>query len=194
MIERQSIMSAILVLNQEVWEGRLSSQKIDDWLDGFDGATEDEKTHALYLVSRFMFIGDKEIRALLRRLYEDLYRYPIIQNIRAQLDSSPVDPRIGTAFQSTLQNTRFVGLGGASGSGAHLAYPFRQENSLGQAHIVASESILSTDSVGVDRLADSTIERYVFIDDFAGTGHQAVEESSLVTRLKSAASASVDAA
>jgi hypothetical protein len=75
-------MAKIKTLNETVWERRATDPTITEWLDNFappSVAAPDERAHALFLLSNFMYFGDREIRGLLKALYRDLYRYPIIE-------------------------------------------------------------------------------------------------------------------
>lgn len=75
----RSLMAKIKTLNETVWERRATDPTITEWLDNFappSVAAPDERAHALFLLSNFMYFGDREIRGLLKALYRDLYRYP----------------------------------------------------------------------------------------------------------------------
>jgi hypothetical protein len=81
-------------------------------------------------------------------------------------------------FDRELRQTRFLGLGNPAESGTHLLYYFRQINSL-------TRNLFATEAQLVDRridspqtkLANTAISRLVFIDDFCGSGTQAIEYS-----------------
>lgn len=177
----QSLMTKIKTLNEKVWEGRAREPAIMAWLDNFaDSSTSglDERTHALFLLSNFMYFGDREIRELLKALYRDLYRYPIIESIRRTnndtLDSEIIDP----LFKAKLGATRFLGVGNPSESGCHLLYYFRQENSLSRNLFIHTHQIFKRNiGFGLQELREPAITRYIFIDDFCGSGKQGVEYS-----------------
>jgi hypothetical protein len=123
----QSLFAKIKTLNETVWERRATEPLIADWLDNFAPSVSpanNERTHALYLLSNFMYFGSRQIRELLKALYRDLYRYPIVESIRRansdSLDSGIIDP----LFRNELENTRFLGVGNPSESGCHLLYSF----------------------------------------------------------------------
>ena len=174
-----SLMTKIKTLNETVWERRASAPGIKDWLDNFAvtaASPMDERQYALYLLSNFMFFGDRQIRALLKSLYRDLYRYPVIEGIRLAngdtLDPSVINP----LFEGQLRGTRFLGVGNPSESGCHLLYYFRQENDLPKELFIHTHQIFTRTS-GVIQLKNPAITRYVFIDDFCGSGKQGTEYS-----------------
>src|SRR5690349_19316795 len=112
------------------WEQRVLSPDIHAWLENFTGITESrdvERLHALFMLSHFMYFGSRELRELLRALYRDLFRYPIIASIRRRLKDSIDGHLINAEFQQELAKTRFIGVGNPSESGVHLLYYFRQE-------------------------------------------------------------------
>jgi hypothetical protein len=182
-------MEKIKTLNETVWERRATEPVIAEWLDNFavsNPPAADERAHALFLLSNFMYFGSREIRELLKALYRDLYRYPIVAGIRRAnhdtLDSGLIDP----LFRAELEATRFLGVGNPSESGCHLLYYFRQENSLPKdLFIHAHQAFTRGGGPGLLRLRDPTVTRYVFIDDFCGSGKQGTEYSrDLVEEIK----------
>jgi len=81
----EKILRRVFILNEHVWEKKLSERKIEDWLDNFTGRTGDakvERVHALYILSQFMYFGSKEIRVLLKALYRDLFYCPLISEVK----------------------------------------------------------------------------------------------------------------
>ena len=184
----QSLMAKIKTLNDTIWEGRVTEPAINEWLDNFAASNPpnpDERLHALFLLSNFMYFGSRQIRALLKHLFRDLYRYPIIETIRRAnadtLDSIVIDP----LFKGQLEATRFLGVGNPSESGSHLLYYFRQENGLPKDLFIHTHEIFSRTAGGPALLRDSTVTRYIFIDDFCGSGKQGTEYSrDLVEEIK----------
>jgi hypothetical protein len=184
-----TLLSKIKTLNETVWESRASEPAIAEWLDNFAPAApppRDERTHALFLLSNFMYFGDRQIRELLKALYRDLYRYPIIAAIRRAnhdtLESGIVEP----LFRAELDRTRFLGVGNPSESGCHLLYYFRQENGLPKTLFIHTHQLFSRSGAAAPpQLRDPAIKRYVFIDDFCGSGKQGTEYShDLVEEIK----------
>jgi hypothetical protein len=81
----QELMAKIKTLSETVWEHRATEPTIREWLDNFEIAVPpntDERAQALFLLSNFMYFGSRQIRELLKALYRDLYRYPIVEQIR----------------------------------------------------------------------------------------------------------------
>ena len=76
-MNNQDYDKKIEVLNSTLWEHRALRPKIDNWLTNFK--TVQEREYALYLLSRLMYFSSSNIRNLLKALYRDLYRYPVIE-------------------------------------------------------------------------------------------------------------------
>jgi hypothetical protein len=182
-----SLMSKIKTLNETVWEHHATQPAVVEWLDNFADSTTpgpDERLHALFVLSNFMYFGSRQIRELLKALYRDLYRYPIVEDIRRTngdtLDSNVIDP----LFTAELKATRFIGIGNPSESGCHLLYYFRQENSLSKDLFIHAHQVF-TRAGGPPQLRDPTVTRYILIDDFCGSGKQGKEYSQdLVEEIK----------
>ena len=130
---KEHLQRKIKVLNERVWESRANWPAVLRWLENFDGQTaslEEERLHALYLLSQMMYFGAPEIRALLKSMYRDAYRYPIIESLRRAHGDTTDESLIASLFSRELLATRFLGIGNPSESGTHLLYHFRQENNL----------------------------------------------------------------
>ncbi len=171
----QSFIAKIKTLNETVWEGHATEPAVEEWLDNFAASNPpalDERAHALFLLSNFMYFGSRQIRELLKALYRDLYRYPIIEAIRRANDDTMDATLIDRSFKAERESTRFLGVGNPSESGSHLLYYFRQENSLPKNLFIHTHQIFSRPSGGRVQLRDPAIKRYVFIDDFCGSGEQ----------------------
>lgn len=179
---KESLYQKIKTLNETIWEGRVKGSNINQWLDNFEN--EDEKINALFLLSQFMYFGNSQMREMLKVLYRDLYKYPIIEKIRRANDDTTNLYQIKSKFEEELKNTRFLGVGNPSESGTHLLYYFRQENSLPKKLFINTSEIF--DSKDRNKLFDENIKNYVFIDDFCGSGSQAKRYSKdLVEIIKS---------
>jgi hypothetical protein len=185
----QSLTTKIKILNETVWERRATEPSIAEWLDNFAVSTPpapDERTHALFLLSNFMYFGSRQIRELLKALYRDLYRYPIVEHIRRShgdtLDSGVIDP----LFLAERNRTRFLGVGNPSESGCHLLYYFRQENGLPKDLFIHTHQLFTrAGGTASSRLRNPAVTRYIFIDDFCGSGMQGTEYSQdLVEEIK----------
>src|ERR1035437_3539373 len=166
-------------LNRRVWEGRVDVPKINTWLDNFDGRSKTkpiERLHMLFLLSNFLYFRSNQIRQLLKAAFRDLFKYPIVERIRREnRDTRDLD-FIRKRFDEQLQATRFLGMGNPSESGCHLLYYFRQMTALRRDLFINAHEIFSRSKLtGKRRLASTTVARYVFLDDFCGSGTQAVE-------------------
>ena len=179
----------IKTLNELLWGLKITNPVVDQWLRNFSGELPDskEKIHALYILSCFMYFGDREIRALLRTLFYELFKCRIVSSIRVrEKDTCDLD-FIDREFTKELKATRFLGVGNPSESGCHLLYFFRQENSLDTKLFANDSDILqiSRNAKGepIPKLRHSEIKRYVYIDDFCGSGQQVKECLSERTKL-----------
>ncbi len=178
---KEKYITKIKTLSETIWEGQAEKTQVDKWLDNFqesvDGSSS-ERLHALCLLSQFMYFGNRQMRELLKALFRDLYKYPIIESIRkANGNSTDVD-LISSKFKEELSKTRFLGVGNPSESGCHLLYYFRQENQLPKELFIHSHQIFKRhgrEKPPTIRYPD--VKRYVFIDDFSGSGKQAKEYS-----------------
>ncbi|MHB1115542.1 phosphoribosyltransferase-like protein [Sideroxydans sp.] len=195
----ENLKKRILILNEKVWEGRLTWPSIEEWLENFTGKVTDkdaERLHAVFWLSQFMYFGGREIRVLLKSMYRDLYLYPIIQEVRSRLSPTATESEIELAVRDELKHTRFIGVGNPSESGVHLLYYFRQENGLSKKLFIDSVQIFTRSSdrsaswpkktfkIIADlvrgrtrRLRSPEVRRYVFLDDICGSGDTAIDYS-----------------
>ena len=172
---KQSLVGKIKALNETVWENRATEPAVEEWLENFAASSPpapDERAHALFLLSNFMYFGSRQIRELLKALYRDLYRYPLIEAIRRANQDTMDAGLIDALFRPELEATRFLGVGNPSESGCHLLYYFRQENGLPKNLFIHTHQIFSRHGGGAAKLRDPAIKRYIFIDDFCGSGKQ----------------------
>jgi len=166
-------------LSEYIWQNRIIWTDVEVWLNNFE--TNDEKIQMLFLLSQFMYFGDKELRELLKAIYRDKYKYKIISDIRIRNDSTLDFNTITGEFDKELARTKFLGVGNPSESGTHLLYFFRQENKLAKSlfinthEITARESKDSTDKKII--LRNPEIKHYIFIDDLCGSGNQVLDYS-----------------
>lgn len=183
-------------LTTQVWEGSLTGEDIGRWLDNFKGEAfglTKEYANALHLLSEFNHFGLREIRELLRSVFRDLYRYPIIQSIRKRNGGTFDEELLSSEFNAELRATRFLGMGNPSESGAHLLYYFRQINSLPKNLFIHQHEILdgpvgaAQSSIAIDGL-----RRLVFVDDLLGSGSQARQYSAKLLEGIRQAAASAD--
>lgn len=169
----------IEVLNSTLWEYRALRPRIDEWLANFDN--DQERDYALYLLSRLMYFSSSNIRNLLKALYRDLYRYPIIQGIRKANANTLDEAFIEAEFKKELMHTRFLGVGNPSESGVHLLYYFRQENRITKSLFVNTDDVIQRHADGSVSLRSdfSDATRFVFIDDLCGSGQQATTDTNV---------------
>jgi hypothetical protein len=178
---KHELINKIKVLIETIWESRISEAALTRWLDNFCGncmEDESEKIHALYLLSHFMYFGNREMRELLKSLFRDLYKYPIIAEIRRGNGNTLDMNYLNSRFKDELNNTRFLGVGNPSESGTHLLYYFRQENALPKTLFIHTHHIFKrySDRSQIE-IRFPNVRRYVFIDDLCGSGSQAIEYS-----------------
>lgn len=176
----EDLRAKIRTLSEEVWEHQTQRERIDNWLDNFvpDPAQgQSERLHALFLLSQFMYFGHREVRELLNALFRDLYKYPIVATIRRGNGDTTNEQLIRSGFEQELMRTRFLGIGNPSESGQHLLYYFRQENGLPKELFVNSHEIFQRTQGGQRMVRAPDVRRYVFIDDFCGSGKQARDYS-----------------
>ena len=164
-------------LNELLWEQRVNRPVVDQWLDNFKGEFEcegTERAHALYLLSKFLFLGRNEVRQLLRAMFVELVRHPLTSEVRAHLNDSMDFEGIYQGYVSEIERTRFLGLGNPAESGTHILYDFRHANRIPTRYFVSPHELFT------GGLNDPTtswefpyVHRLIFIDDFCGTGTQA---------------------
>jgi hypothetical protein len=186
---------------QTIWRDKWKEGIHDDWLGNFNDADEDlqarERTNMTYLLSKFMYFGNEQLRQLLISLYRDLFKYPIIEGIRRNNNNTLDETFINSEFQKELGVSRFLGVGNPSESGVHMLYYLRQECRLRKEYFINSSDIFSTLKVDEhladgntrsflkSEIKDDAIKRYIFIDDFCGSGSQASQYlKSLVENMK----------
>ncbi|HVT63080.1 MAG TPA: hypothetical protein VHD33_06320 [Legionellaceae bacterium] len=202
----------IKILRETTWYDRqLEWPEVQRWLDQFQKTDDDddEQIQCLFLLSNFMYFGRREIRETLRALFRDLYKYPIMQELRKKNANTKDRNLLEREFQKVLDKTRFLGMGNPSESGTHLLYFFRQENNLSKDHFINGHDIFLPESrrprswnrrhiiYSILRffklqtlfaplvLRDDQIKRYVFIDDLCCSGSQARKYSeNLVESMK----------
>ncbi len=118
------------------------------------------------------------MRELMKALFRDLYKYPVVAAIRRSHADSTDAGLIDSFFQDELRATRFIGVGNPSESGCHLLYYFRQENGLPKSLFIHTHEIFERyGRTGPVTLRDPDVRRYIFIDDLCGSGEQAVRYS-----------------
>jgi len=172
---RRSLEVKLKALNELLWDKRLNWPRIETWLENFvdpsAGEIELQRLHGMYLLSHFTFFDSRLMRALLRSLYRDLFKYPCVAAIRKQRGDSLDAVAIEADFRTALAKTRFIGIGNPSESGTHILYYFRQENRLKTEDFVHSHDLCT--AAGPHSLQAGRVDTIVFLDDFCGSGTQA---------------------
>ena len=195
MTTTDALYAKVKSLSELLWEDRVTGPTLREWLANFSGArlsTDTEHRHALYLLSKFLYFGQTEVRELLQAMFRDLIRNPLSVAVRATLPNPDDFDAIHAGFLLELERTRFLGLGTPAESGTHILYTFRGDNELPTRLFPGSSDLVS------GPLADPktewvspTIRRLIFIDDFCGTGSQAARlGNSIVPSLRNTATQS----
>lgn len=168
----------IKILHANAWRDKWAwdSDQYTKWLSNFND--KEEKLNAMFLLSKFMYFDNDTIRELMIRVYEDLYKRPIIYEIREHNGGTKDSRIIENAFNESLSKTRFLSIGNPSESSAHLLYFFRQENYLNRELFISPHELFvhRKSEDGEDIIAElkvEGIERIVLLDDFCGSGNQA---------------------
>ena len=107
---KERLEKKIMLLSQAIWEARLNNEEITRWLEQFQEAEDvqdDEQVHALFLLSHFLYFGQLEIRSLLKHLYRDVIKSPILHEIRRNNSNTMDTDRIHTIYRSHLERVRF---------------------------------------------------------------------------------------
>lgn len=191
MMDESELYTKIKLLNERLWENRVTKPLISRWLACFaDPSTSGaDRELALYLLSRVIYFGETQVRELLRVLFRDHYRYPIVAEFRRAHSDTLDMSTIANAFDAELRATRFLGVGNPAESGTHLLYYFRQENQLDKDLFINTHEVFAPAQDGLQHyLRNPDIHRYIFIDDFCGSGRQATRYSEdLVQEMKTVA-------
>ena len=174
---KEILEKKVVAYYTDIWKD-IRDSNYQEWLNNFKD-DDLERLNALFLLSKFTYFGNLEIRAMLKAVYRDLYKYPIIEQIRKENENTTNEEFINAKFLEHHKGTRFLGVGNPSESGVHLLYYFRQENDLAKTFFIhAHELFKSTYSVKdkkmVQTWANDEINHIVFLDDFCGKGSQAV--------------------
>ena len=166
-------------LSDLVWEDHPTWPEIEQWLFNFVGeckATDLERHHALYLLSEFLYFGHPQMRELLRAMFVYLIRQPLTVSVREQMNWAQDFEGVHKGFLSELESSRFLGLGNPAESGTHILYDFRLANRLPLNLFLNPYDLISgpLDDTNTKWLFPQ-VHRLVVIDDFCGTGKQAVQ-------------------
>ena len=191
----EELLAKIKTLNELVWERRLSEPDIQEWQMNFKGGAlpqASEHLHALHLLAHLTYFGLREIRALLRCMFRDYVRGPILRDLRASNPEFLIRSDFEQELDRELRRTRFVGMGNPAESGTHLLYYFRQEAQLPKDLFVHPHELFNGEAGSpTTRLADRDLRRIVFVDDVCGSGSQSISYSrNLLPQIRSVAARS----
>lgn len=183
-MDREEIERRLRILIRQAWDNEIDWDTVGSWLQNFDGQVfdkEKEELLTLFSLTRFMYFSKRMMREMLRSLYRDQFRAPLIQRIRRNYGNTRNESILQSLFNHELAATRFIGVGNPSESGAHLLYYFRQVNRLGK-NLFIDIADAMTPSIVHDRAGKASIKyvtksvgvsRLVFFDDLVGSGDQA---------------------
>ena len=175
--ETDELYEKVKTLNELIWERKANRAAVELWLNNFTGESMpigEERDHALYLLTKFLYLGQREVNELLRTMFQTLFQHRLLVKVRSGLPDRGDFSAIHQGFLEELENTRFLGIGSPSESGQHLLYPFRQVNGLSVSYFPNLVDLCTGPLyVRTSRWAFPEVHRLVFIDDFCGTGDQA---------------------
>lgn len=161
-----------------MWGRTLPWSDVERWLSRFKGNEDtepSEKLHALYLLSHFSYFNSSLMKVLLKSLFRDLIQYPVITKARRKNKNSLEWSELENDYNDSMKRIKIVGIGNPSESGTHLLYYFRQENELPVDMFISTHEIFSIEPDGQEKLID--VDQLIFLDDFCGSGSQAVRYS-----------------
>ena len=173
---RDSLVEKIKTLSRVAWNGECEWPVVEEWLSQFTGlsgvGSEDEKHEMLFLLSNFLYFGTREIKELLRAAYRDCFRRQLIYRLRRANGNTADYEKLNKLFQNELRATRFLPVGNPSESSSHLLYYYRQENGLPLALFANTHELVEFEQAVI---REPNVSHYVFLDDFSGSGEQALE-------------------
>ena len=177
----ESLVAKIKALSSVAWSGECEWPVVEEWLSQFTGRSgigpSEEQHEMLYLLSNFLYFGTREIKELLRASYRDCFRRRLIHRLRRKNGNTTDYEQLERIFQSELQATRFLPVGNPSESSSHLLYYFRQENGLPLKLFANTHELVE---FGQSTIRQPNVSHYVFLDDFAGSGDQALDYAAAI--------------
>lgn len=181
---KEKLDKKIISYIKSIWLGKVSYPQVKDWLSNFnnpdDEVREVEEVNMLYLLSKFSYLGEKEIKILLESLYNDLFKQPKINEIRSNNSNTMDINLISNEYKKKLDKTYFVSVGTAANSGGHLIYPFNKINAeVDGNHCKTQDAIMMVKEQHDYEhviLQNESIDCYIFLDDIIGTGDQVLSK------------------
>ena len=172
-----ALLEKIKKLNELLWENRVPLPSVQQWLDNFKGERNGqaiEQAHALYILSKFLYFGQTEVRVLLHTMFQDLVRHHLAVQVRSRVHDKDDFQAVHRELVNELNKTRFLGIGNPSESGTHILYFFRQVNEIPEKFFPGLQDLVTGQlNHSNTRWARPEIQRLIFLDDFCGTGTQA---------------------
>ena len=110
----EPLLRKVKNLHETAWDDKCDGFIVQAFLDQFqnDGdLTHNERVQIAFLLSNFIYFGQREVRELLKSLYRDLYKYPVVAEIRLNNGRTRDLVFITAELQRRLRLTRFVGIG-----------------------------------------------------------------------------------
>ena len=182
------LQNKIKTLTLTAWYDRnLNWSEVDSWLSQFNMNEESSvaRLQMLFLVSNFLYFGKREIEELLKTIFRDFVKYPIVYKYRKENSDTKNLSEIQKALKKRIGKTFFMGMGNPSESATHLLYHFRKINSISKKKFLLREDIFQTDSHGKYKLKETQIDELIFIDDLSCSGSQAKDYSkNLIDKIK----------
>ena len=176
-MELEHLLEKLKDLSRMAWDNECELPIVDQWLAQFTGETaytvDEERDEMLRLLTNFIYFGTREVRALVRCLYQEVFRYRLVESIRRTRSDTTDLGIIRRALRDELFRTRFIPIGNTSESSTHLLYYFRQESGLPKKLFENAPDIQDKNG-SRDRFQSGGISRYVIVDDIAGSGDQAL--------------------
>ena len=174
-----TLVAKVRGLSDLVWDDHPTWPEIEQWLLNFVGECDEEdleRRHALYLLSEFLYFGHAQIRELLKAMFDYLIRQPLTVAVREGMQRKQDFDIVHQRFIDELNRTRFLGLGNPAESGTHILYDFRLANELPLNFFLHPHDLLSGAWDDEEtKWVNPEVYRLIFIDDFCGTGNQAVQ-------------------
>lgn len=168
----------IRLLNEVLWERRVPRPAVDNWISKVSARNPDgvnEQHHLLYLLSNFMYFGNREIRELVRAQFQTFVLKPVITSVRQKIRDEGGNPanvdEIDRRANEAISRVRFIGLGNPAESGPHLLYYYRQENQLPTDLFINPIQLPGWSADPAH--CPANVDRYILIDDFCGSSTQA---------------------
>jgi hypothetical protein len=157
------MLSKIKMLNESLWEHRINRCEVESWLSHFK---ESRREDCLSLLSRLPYFGNAELCELMNSLFRDLYKSPLMRNIRQHNKNTADHDFINREFLAVLDKTRFLSVGNPAAGFMTFLHFLARENNLASSHFIHPHAILQRDhSTRRASLRNPDIRRYIFIDD-----------------------------